>query len=91
MLNQKYLLRPSVSVIPVDEAKNTYQFFLSNSRQKILVKILDTYLLDFILSLDGSQTLSELIKIKGCEQNKNNIIAFAPSAYIAYGTKIHSG
>lgn len=74
MLNQKYILRPSVSVIPIDKEKSIYQFFLSNTRQKILLQLANSKTLDLILSLDGKETLGNILNRLGYENEEVNKI-----------------
>ena len=51
-------LRSSVSVVKLND--NIIEFFLTNTRKQIKIKIKNESLLDIILSLDGSKTKEEI-------------------------------
>lgn len=57
-------LRSSVSVVKLQN--NIIEFFLTNTRQQVRIKLNSDKILDLVLQLDGSLTIDEII-------NKNNM------------------
>ena len=53
-------LRSTVSVVKLDN--NIVEFFLTNTRQQVRIKVNSDKILDLILQLDGTLTIDELIK-----------------------------
>jgi len=71
-----YRLRPSVSFIPIDIKNNRYDFFISNTRQNISLKLEDN-LVSFVKNIDGTKSLKYL-------QKKYNIDSKKLSYFINY-------
>lgn len=71
-------LRSSVSVVKLDN--NVIEFFLTNTRRQVKIRIQNESLLEIILSLDGNKTKEEICNINNIDKNAkeafNNLLRF---------------
>lgn len=68
-------LRSSVSVIKLDN--NVLEFFLTNTRQQVRIKVNSDKIVDLIMQLDGNSTINYLIKKYNMDtETKNYFIEF---------------
>lgn len=68
-------LRASVSVVRLQN--DIIEFFLTNTRQQIRIKVSSEKILDIVLQLDGKMTTDEIIKINNIDDEvKEYFIAF---------------